>query len=66
MVQMHQMVVVHEAELHEVAYDIGVIGYVNAKGVFNGLHGRQGMGARAHAADALGKGPGVAGIAVSA
>ena len=63
MVQMHQVIMVHEAELHEVADDIGVIGDVNAEGVFNGLHGRQGMGARAHAADALGKGPGVTRVA---
>ena len=49
--------------MHDVADDIGVVGYVYAKGVFHRMHGGKGVGACAHAADALNKGPCVARVA---
>ena len=62
MVHVHQMVMVHQAELHHIADDIGVVRDVDAQGVFHGMHRGQGVGAGADAADALHKSPGVAGV----
>ncbi len=63
MVCVHQMVMVHQAELHHVADDVGVVRNLDAQGVFHRLHGGHGVSAGADAADAFHKSPGVAGVA---
>ena len=63
MIQMHQMVMVHEAQVHDITDNIGVVWYLYAKRVFHRMHGGKGMRTRADAADAFNKGPGVARVA---
>ena len=61
---MHQVVMHLQGKLHDVADGVGVFGDIDLEGVFHGTHRSQRMGAGAHAADALGKGPGITRIAV--
>jgi len=62
-IEMHQMVMHLQRELHDVADRVGVLGDVDLQRVFHRAHRGQCMGAGAHAADALGKGPCIARIA---
>ena len=61
---MDQMIVDPEGKLHQVSDDIGVFRDLDAEGVLYGVDRGQGVRARAHAADALHKGPGVSRIAI--
>ena len=65
MIEVHQMVVRVERQLHDVADGVGVLRDPDVERVLDGAHRGQGVRAGAHTADALGEGPGVARIATA-
>ena len=63
LIEVHDVVMHVQRRVHQVADDVGVLGDLDADGVFDGAHGGQGVNARANAADAFDEGPGVTRIA---
>ena len=64
LVEVHQVVMVPQGQLHQVADDIRVVGDVDLERVLNGMDGGECVRARADAADAFHKSPYVAGVTV--
>ena len=63
MVEVDQMVMHIQRELHDVADGVGVFRDLDVQRVFDGANRGQRVGAGADAADPLGEGPGVARVA---
>jgi len=59
-IEVHQVVVHVQVQLHQVADGVGVLGNLDRQRILDGAHRGQRMGAGAHAADAFGEGPGIA------
>ena len=57
------MVVAPQRRQHNIANDVGVVGHLDANGIFNGIHRCQGMYAGAYSANTFDKGPGIARVA---
>ena len=62
-VEVHHVVLDELGAEHEVAHQLRVLGDGDAQGVLHRPHAGEGVHGGAHAADALGEGPGIAGIA---
>ena len=63
MIEVHQVIMGLEGQLHEVADGVGVLGDLDTEGVLYRPHAGEGMGAGADATDALGEGPGITWVA---